>query len=97
MRLGTDAETNVSADVVSVTVQIDFKTNYDVSTNFNRIQKYQLRFPGHHEQYEAPSGPVLRSHRVTGYTDQGVGVSKRQKCIKFSDIATLFFNNSQKN
>ena len=85
MRLGTSAETNVpvSADVVSVTVQIDFKTNCDVSTNFSEIQKYQLRFPSQHEQSEAPSGPVLRSHRVTGYTDRAVCVSKVRNAVNF--------------
>jgi len=85
MRLGTSAETNVSADVVSVslTAHIDFKTNCDVSTNFSKIQKYELRFPSHHEQSEAPSGPVLRSHRVTAYTDRDVCVSNVRNAANF--------------
>jgi len=96
MGLGTSAETNVSADVLSVTAQIDFTTNCDVSTNFSKIQKYELRFPSQYEQYEAPCGPVLRSHRVTGYNWSRCVRFELQKCRKFRDIATLLLNISQK-
>jgi hypothetical protein len=82
MKPSTSAEKSGSADVVSVTAQIDFKTVMcrNISVKFKTFNCTSRAIMKNLKQ---SSGPVLRSHRVTGYTDRGVCASNVRDAINF--------------